>query len=120
MDITIRFFSEDEQVKTTDEMRLPESYMNLRDGYYLAYKERGNGYGGRCYVNVRLYKGAKLVQKMTDEDGQFLDFPGVEHGEWDDKLFLPFETATRFPFSYTIFNDNGTADTFSAWWVQVS
>ena len=63
-------------------------------------------------MNACLYKGQELIQRMTDERGYFLEFPGVEHGEWEKNLIFPFEPVTRFPFSYNRFQEDGLAEFF--------
>ena len=112
---------EQKQIQTQEkppiqEVKPTEPCLNLGEGYYLTYQETGNGYGGFCRVNACLYKGQELIQRMTDERGYFLEFPGVEHGEWEKNLIFPFEPVTRFPFSYNRFQEDGLAEFF--WMVQ--
>lgn len=113
-----RLLSKKEEIATeaAKELQPPKPCFPLGDGYYLAYQEKGNGYGGCCSVNACLYKGDKRVRRMTDENGYFLDFPGVVHGDWEKKLVFPFEPVTRFPFSYNRFQEDGFAE--FVWMVQ--
>lgn len=72
----------------------PRPFYSLGKGCYLAYEQKPNGLGGYRDVNVRLYEGERLVRALTDENGQFLDFPGIEHGSWEQHLTRPFEPVT--------------------------
>ncbi|MDY3249804.1 MAG: hypothetical protein SOX32_05580 [Candidatus Choladocola sp.] len=94
----------------------PKPFFRLGDGYYLAYEQKPNGLGGYCSVNACLYKGNTRIRRMTDKSGRFLEFPGVEHGDWEKNLTFPFEAVTRFTISYNPFDQNGLAEFF--WLVQ--
>ena len=61
-------------------------------------------------------EGERLVRALTDENGQFLDFPGIEHGSWEQHLTRPFEPVTRFAVSYNRFKEDGLAEL--VWMVQ--
>ena len=94
----------------------PRPFYSLGKGCYLAYEQKPNGLGGYRDVNVRLYEGERLVRALTDENGQFLDFPGIEHGSWEQHLTRPFEPVTRFAVSYNRFKEDGLAEL--VWMVQ--
>ena len=94
-----------------EEQKPPKPYSSLGDGYYLAYQEADNRLGGIHEVNLCLYKGTELIRRMTDDEGRFLDFPGVIDGKWKaDYTFAYFEPVTRFPFSCAAFGEDGLAD----------
>ena len=86
------------QTPTQPTPRIFMGEFDLLEGYRLVYQRSGNKYGFSCRINACLYKGDELIRKMTDETGRFLDFPGVEHGEWEKDLKFPFEPVTDFPF----------------------
>lgn len=102
--------------KPVEEEKPSGRCFNLGRGYYLAYREKANGFGGYCYVSACLYKGKKCIRRITDDNGCFLNFPGAEHGEWEKELAFSFEPVTRFPFSYNCFNEKGLAE--FVWMVQ--
>lgn len=86
------------QTPTQPTPRIFMGEFDLLEGYRLVYQRSGNKYGFSRRINACLYKGDELIRKMTDETGRFLDFPGVEHGEWEKDLKFPFEPVTDFPF----------------------
>ena len=105
------------QTPTQPTPRIFMGEFDLLEGYRLVYQRSGNKYGFSCRINACLYKGDELIRKMTDETGRFLDFPGVEHGEWEKDLKFPFEPVTDFPFYISKkFKDNELAEL--EWMVQ--
>ncbi len=89
---------------------------DLEKGYYIEYREVSNGYGGMHRVNMMLYKDdGVFVKEITDTEGSFMDFPGTEEGEWQDKLVGELISQVRFRSYIKRINDN----TFLfAWQVQ--
>lgn len=94
----------------------PSPNYELGDNYYLAYKSKSNGYGGYCSVDIRLYRGGELIRQITDERGAFLNFPGVEHGDWEKHLTSPFRAVTSFMVYCGPFMEDGLA--WFSWMVQ--
>lgn len=82
---------------------------SLGDGYYLSYEEKGNGFGGYHRVSQSLYKKDKLVRKITDDCGRFLDFPGVRHGLWERNLKFSFQEKISFASYFCHFGKDGLA-----------
>jgi hypothetical protein len=69
----------------------------LGGGYYLEYRETSNGMGGFHPVDIRLLRGnGLLVKEITDSQGNFIHFPGVSDGEWQQDLTGTFYACTRF------------------------
>lgn len=105
------------QTPTQPTPRIFMGEFDLLEGYRLVYQRSGNKYGFSRRINACLYKGDELIRKITDETGRFLDFPGVEHGEWERDLKFPFEPVTDFPFYISKkFNDDELAEL--EWMVQ--
>lgn len=94
----------------------PKIKHNMGDGYYIAYDQVPNGYGGYHEVDMRLYRDGKLIRKITDERGFFLDFPGVVHGSWEYDVKGKFVPQVRFVNSIYPFGEDGLAD--FRWMVQ--
>lgn len=79
--------------------------MDLGEGYYLYYREASNGFGGYHKVNLMLYCGDEVfIKEITDNLGNFLDFPGVESGKWTDQLTGEFYTCIRYQSYISRFN----------------
>jgi len=95
---------------------IPPIDYELGDGYFLASEQKPNGLGGYATVNTGLYKDERLIRQITDENGQFLNFPGILHGKWEEELRFPFRPIVRFTIHYNKFRDNGLAEFF--WMVQ--
>ncbi len=88
----------------------------LGQGFRLTYEQKPNGLGGYCDVNFCLYCGRELIKRLTDENGYFMDFPGVKHGKWEKNLTSLLEPCTRFAVHYNGFGEDGLADFI--WLVQ--
>ncbi len=70
---------------------------DLGEGYCLLYYEVRNGLGGMHPVNYMLCKdNGTVVKQITDADGNFLDFPGIVHGEWERDVEGEFSQCVRF------------------------
>lgn len=94
----------------------PKLKKQMGDGYYIAYDQKLNGYGGYHDVDMRLYHDGKLIRKITDKRGVFLDFPGVVHGSWEYDVKGQFYQQVNFVTSVYPFDKDGLA-TF-CWMVQ--
>lgn len=99
-----------------DPFAIPPIHFDLGEGYYFAMEERNNGVGGYATVTIGMYKGEELIRQISDRTGSFLEFPGVEHGEWEDELKFSFEEAARFTVRFRKFGEDGLAELF--WTVQ--
>ncbi len=69
---------------------------NLGDGYQIRYRGKANGRGGYHSVDMELLKDGKQVKKITNENGIFLDFPGVVEGPWRKKLVWGFDPCVNY------------------------
>lgn len=94
----------------------PKSQMRMADGYCIGYEQTSNGYGYYRDANIGLYHDGKLIRRITDIRGYFLDFPGVEHGSWERDLSLPFAPRVDFTVSISNFKEDGLANFL--WTVQ--
>ncbi|MCD7904091.1 MAG: hypothetical protein LUG24_00585 [Clostridiales bacterium] len=65
--------------------------INLGDEYCFVNTTARNGLGGYKDVNICLCRDNKLIRQITDERGNFLDFPGFEHGSWEKDAERPLE-----------------------------
>lgn len=81
----------------------------LGDGYYLGYDEVPNGYGGYCEADMRLYREDRLIRRITDRSGNFLDFPGVVRGGWQNRLSIRFTPTVNFRVWISGFQEDGLA-----------
>ncbi len=45
-----------------------------------------NMFGGYTYAGITLFHDGRFVRQITNDYGVFVDFPGVEGGEWESKL----------------------------------
>lgn len=71
------------------------------DGFYFTYREERNGFGGYHSVDLTLRNDETgLSRKITDDDGNFTDFPGVEEGPWRGKVKCIFREKINFVFSF--------------------
>ena len=61
-------------------------YTDLGEGFQIVYREKANGLGGTHVVDMELLKDGRSIKKITNEYGDFLDFPGVVEGPWRGKL----------------------------------
>lgn len=59
---------------------------DLGDGYKITYRNKANGFGGMHHVDMQLFKDSTFIKKITDEYGQFIDFPGIVEGPWKSKI----------------------------------
>ncbi|MCD8215709.1 MAG: hypothetical protein LUC97_08745 [Clostridiales bacterium] len=84
--------------------------INLGDEYCLVNTTARNGLGGYKDVNICLCRDNKLIRQITDERGNFLDFPGFEHGSWEKDAEHPLEPpAVRFVTRCGKFGEDGLA-----------
>lgn len=83
---------------------------DLNDGYYM------EGYLYDSAKNMCLYKDGQLIRQITDEKAHFIDFPGVEHGSWENSLEVSMEPALRYGFFLKKFGEDGLAELI--WRVQ--
>lgn len=95
---------------------IPPIHREIGESYYFAMDQVRNGLGGYADVNIGLYKGEKLIRQITDKAGNFLEFPGVEHGEWEAELSSPFHATVRFAVNFRNFGEDGLAKI--VWMVQ--
>lgn len=79
----------------------------LGQGYYLTYNKESNMVGGYHPVNIVLKNSndEKCNYQITDELGNFINFPGAKKGEWENKLEGKFYSTVRYTFSVTDFID---------------
>lgn len=56
-----------------------ETERDLGDGLMLTYRTTSNGYGGYCNVAYTLWREDRVVRRITDDNGTFIDFPGYEN-----------------------------------------
>ena len=71
------------------------------DGYYFTYREEPNWFGGYHSVDLTLRNDETgLCRRITDRDGNFIDFPGVEEGPWRSELRGIFHAQINFVFSF--------------------
>ena len=84
-----------------------EEQKDLGEGYYITFRTVSNGLGGRHPVNITInrYDDEWYYYEINDKFGMFNDFPGVQHGEWIDKLETEFYSAIRYVFYMTEFVD---------------
>lgn len=61
--------------------------LKLDDGYFIDYVVAGNGMGGYHPVSITLMsdKNESLWVEITDDSGNFNDFPGIYEGKWQDR-----------------------------------
>lgn len=68
---------------------MKQEMKEMGDGFYIITEERSNGMGGFCWYDVELRKHGdrsfctKIVSKQ-----QFVDFPGLAHGKWEEDIAL--------------------------------
>ncbi len=99
--------------KRGEKARLRE---DMGENCYMEYEEVENGFGGYHKVDLIFYKDGKKVRQITDKNGRFLAFPGVEHGKWEKELTLPFVPIVRFMIDCMPFGEDGLAELI--WTVQ--
>ena len=81
--------------------------IQLGNGYYITYRERSNGLGGFRPANITFHHDEKNIHReITDMDGAFLNYPGHEKGEWEEKLTMLFVPKTRFVIYVSKFVDD--------------
>ncbi|MCC8103568.1 MAG: hypothetical protein LIP11_15385 [Clostridiales bacterium] len=103
---------ESETKPKKDPFAIPSIHFDLGEGYYFTMEERNNGVGGYATVTIGMYKGEELIRQISDRTGTFLEFPGVEHGAWEDELRFPFQEAARFVVRFRKFGEDGLAEIF--------
>jgi len=61
----------------------------MGDDFYIVTEEGSNGMGGFCWHNIELRKhnDQSFCVKMVSEQ-QFVDFPGLAHGEWEKDIAM--------------------------------
>ena len=53
------------------------------EGCYFTYIQRGNGLGGYHAINLIFHNPSACIHReITNERGEFLDFPGYIEGDW--------------------------------------
>lgn len=88
----------------------------LGDDYRLLSDQERNGLGGGIDVNICLFHGQKLIRRITDKNGIFLDFPGVKPGDWECDLNGSIRPQVNFTISCKPFREDGLAE--FEWLVQ--
>ncbi len=78
---------------------------DLGGGFSLNYREAKNGRGGYHPVNMQLYRDGDFVRELTDRFGQFLDFPGIIHGAWEEDLTGALQPQVDFVAHVSRFQD---------------
>ncbi|MCD8217278.1 MAG: hypothetical protein LUD01_04410 [Clostridiales bacterium] len=116
MGLKSRLFKYGRKTVGKENEAIPPIHRDLGEGYYFAMDQKRNGFGGYATVNIGMYRGEKLIRQITDTEGSFLDFPGVEHGKWEDELKFPFQDTARFVVRFREFGEDGLAEII--WMVQ--
>lgn len=90
---------------------------DLGSDFYLEYDEVSNGIGGYHPVNIVLknYKDKKCNYAITDDFGNFVNFPGAIKGNWENELDGAFYATVQYTFSVSKFV-NGIS--YVIWLVQ--
>lgn len=90
-------------------------YTDLGEGFQITYREKANGLGGMHSVDMELLKDGHSVKKITNEYGDFLDFPGFVEGPWRSGLVR--SSAPRVNFASRVYEFRHGFSLFS-WMVQ--
>ena len=68
-----------------------------------------NMFGGYTYAGITLFHDGRFVRQITNDYEVFVDFPGVEGGEWESKLSSNLTPRVRFNIWFYPFNSDGRA-----------
>lgn len=61
----------------------------MGDGFYIVTEDGSNGMGGFCWHNVELHKhDVPSFRAEIIRDQKFVDFPGLAHGKWEEKIAM--------------------------------
>ena len=81
-------------------------WLEIGNGYRFSCRWLPNGRGGSHPVELTFHHEARgLHRAITDEDGRFIQFPGVVEGAWCEQLTWPFRPQMDFTFSWDTTED---------------
>ncbi len=81
--------------------------LDLGDGYYIIYRMVSNMRGGYHPVNIMLFRDDELfVNEITDEWGNFVDFPETIPGEWSNQVGPNYYNATLYVTEFSEYIDH--------------